>query len=337
MLGLDPVAQRQHRRQEHDRRLIVGVPARIGLGRDVIGHRNSRGPLGLFAVDRSQGHQLADHFLRRRRHELRGHLDPRDLGDDPVRSHDPPRFVVADARQAVAHHGQRQVQKGRGLDQSHLPAKVQVHHGRLQPGLTRTVDQVHRIGDRTAEVPLQAVDRPLHRRERQPGGTERPEIARPPHRLDDLDRSDPVGHGARHARIAQTVLGRESRVAQVLHAAGGDVGDPFVPIAGQGEISGGNLQTPASPADPDRVADSSECSLPAVVLNRVDNHRACSAPVPTAGAFPLRRSDKPLACASGYFIIRRGLTRGSPQIGRRAGPSRSRWCSCASRPCPVHL
>ncbi len=34
-----------------DRRLVVGVPAGIGLGRDVVGHRNSRRPLRLLGRD----------------------------------------------------------------------------------------------------------------------------------------------------------------------------------------------------------------------------------------------------------------------------------------------
>ena len=77
----------------------------------------SGGPLGLLGGDLARGDQVAEELRRRRRQELRGHLDPRHLGDDPVRRHDPPRGVAVDAVHAVADHRQRQVEIRRGLDQ----------------------------------------------------------------------------------------------------------------------------------------------------------------------------------------------------------------------------
>ncbi len=56
--------------------------------------------------------------------------------------------------------------------------------------------------------------------QRQPRRAEDPQQPLPPHRLDDLDRPDPVGHRPRHARIAQPVIGPEARVAQVFQPAG---------------------------------------------------------------------------------------------------------------------
>ena len=96
VLGLHPIAERQHRRQQDDRGLVVGMPAGIGLGGDVLGHRDPRGPLGLLGRDVAGRHQFPQEPLRRRCHELRRDLDPRHLGDDPVRRLDPARFLAAD-------------------------------------------------------------------------------------------------------------------------------------------------------------------------------------------------------------------------------------------------
>ena len=85
-LRLQPVAQREHRRQERDRRAVVGVAAAVGLGRHVVGDRDAARPA---RPARAVMCPAATSSLRMRsgggREELRRHLDPRHLGDDAVR------------------------------------------------------------------------------------------------------------------------------------------------------------------------------------------------------------------------------------------------------------
>ena len=95
MLGLHLLEQREHRRQQHDRRLIVGVAARIGLGRDVVGHRNREAHSACSAVICPRVDQLAQELRRRRRQELRRDFDARDLGDDSIGRDHPARAVAA--------------------------------------------------------------------------------------------------------------------------------------------------------------------------------------------------------------------------------------------------
>ena len=98
---------------------------------------------------------------RRRRQELRGHLDPRHLGDDPVRRHDLPRGVAVDAVHAVAHDRQRQVEIRRGLDQPHPAPQVEVDHRLFQGRLARAVDQVEAVARPRAPSSARAGRSPL--------------------------------------------------------------------------------------------------------------------------------------------------------------------------------
>ena len=215
------------------------MAAGIGLGGEVAGHRDRAGEPGLLGGDLAEGDEFAEEPLRRRGEELRGDLDPRDLGDDLVRCHDPAGpWVAADPPDPVADHGQGQVEIGRRLDQPDLPAKVEVDHRRFERRVVRAVDQV--VTARQARG-FQPVDRGLDRPEREARGAEDPEHAGAAHRLDDLGRADPVGHRAGDVGEAEAVVVAKGGVAQGLGAAGGEVAEDRSAafVAGLDEVEAG--------------------------------------------------------------------------------------------------
>ena len=239
------------------------------------GHRDARRPSSACsAVISPRRDQLAEESRRRRRQELRGHLDARDLGDDPVRRHDPARAVAVDAADAVADHRQRQVEVGRRLDQPHAAAEVEVDDRRLEVRLVRAVDQVEAVGGRSPEGPPEPVDRrarpPCSGR---PAAPKKPSMPAAAHRLDELDRADAVGHRAGQIGIADAVLGAEGRVPQSLRPACGQVADDPVRPAGAASgstNSGAPARSTTTKGSPTRPRRSLQC-----LAAGCGNHEEC--------------------------------------------------------------
>ncbi len=165
------------------------------------------------------------HALRRRSEELRGDLDSRHLDDDTIGRDDLAGRIAADAVRAVAHHGQRQVEKRRRLDEADAATQVQFDAAAFQARLAGAVDEIETVGGIT-EVFLDTVDGGLDGWQRQAGGTEESEHPCFAHRLDDLCRADSVGHRAGEVGIADAMVGAESRIAQVFQPTGRRVSRP---------------------------------------------------------------------------------------------------------------
>ena len=121
-----------------------------------------------------------------------------------------------------------------------------------------------RKGVESPEVALDPVDRPLHDRRRQPRRAEGTQESRSAHRLDDLDRPDPVGHRPGHAGIAQPVIRGEAGIAQIFQPARGNMGHDFaivVPIRPPRGLLD-HVEMPMSPDREKHPADPPQRLLP---------------------------------------------------------------------------
>ena len=165
-----------------------------------------------------------------------------------------------EAGEAIADHRQRQVEERGGLDQANTPAEIEVNDRRLDGRLVRTVDQVEAVGDLAAQAPLDPVDGALDGLDRQPGGPEDAEHSPPPHRLDDLDRADAVGHRARHARVAGSVESAELWITQLIGCAGGHEGEkPFDRfVTGRPRVTRSDVPDPVPGKHQERRAQSTK-------------------------------------------------------------------------------
>ena len=92
------------------------MAAGVGLGRDILRHRDLRGPLRLLRRESASFDQQTQILLRRRRKEAGSDLLARNFSDDAVGSDNAPIVLPIDAVGAITHQRQSQGEKGRCLD-----------------------------------------------------------------------------------------------------------------------------------------------------------------------------------------------------------------------------
>ena len=186
------------------------------------------------------------------------------------------------------------------------------------------MDQVEAVSDRGAKRPAEAFDRGLDGRERQTRRAEDPEHPGAAHRLDDLDRADPVGHRPRDVGEPEPVFVAERGVAHVFERTGGEVtGDALCAV--RCPVGLDQLQATRPFHNQERVAHPSQGSFQRLVECRGNQHRATPPPKRkrrsylangrAANVFPKHPTRRP---AFGSRALRKkGASRPLPDAGFR--------------------
>ena len=214
-LRLHSVTQREYRRNQRNRRAIVGMPARISLRREVLRHRNLRRQLRLFFGDFAAFDKLAQKFFRRRRQELRRHFHAGNFGEHVIRRDDAARRIAVNAMRAVADNRQRQAEKRRRADMAETAPQIQIGDRLFQVRLVRAVNQVEAIRQ-IAEIAGNTVKRGFDGVERQSGRAEKANHAMFAHLFNDVGGRDGVRHRSGGAGVTQAVFAQKIRIAKLF-------------------------------------------------------------------------------------------------------------------------
>ena len=173
---LEFIAQRQDGRQQQHQRTIVGVPAGIGFGGDVIRHREVLRPKRLFRRNLAVSDQLIQDVIRRRAEEARGNFFTREFGNDAVAGNNFPVRVCFQSSHAVLHQRRGNVHVSRCFHGANAVFEVEFSRPALHGGLIRAVDQVEGVRS-VREGSLNFVDGPFQPCRNHPGGAKRPQQA----------------------------------------------------------------------------------------------------------------------------------------------------------------
>src|SRR5206468_1377117 len=131
-----------HGRQQSNQRAIVGVPAAIGLGRQVLGDGNLGSEFGFLSGDLPGGDEFAQDFLRRRREELSRDFYARYLRNDSVWRDNSAIRAASQTGRSKPYDGRREIEIGRRFDKPHAASQVEIDGRRLMARLIGRVNEV---------------------------------------------------------------------------------------------------------------------------------------------------------------------------------------------------
>ena len=169
------------------------MATRVGLCRDVLGHGDGLGQLGLLSCEVALLDQLPHDLLRGGAHEGLRHLRPGDLGEHLIGHHHLAGSVLVDSRQPIANNGARQPHEGTRGDCAAALTQEELDRGLLDLGLERIVQQVEarRLVTQCCLDGLDLLGDHLHG---QPSGTVEADEPGLGHGDHDLRRGDTTGH-----------------------------------------------------------------------------------------------------------------------------------------------
>ena len=132
VLARQLVSERLKCGQEENERAVVRMAAGVGLGGDVIGHRDRRGERGLLRRDGAFSDERVEEGLGWRAKEAPRDFDARDLGHHAVRGDHAPGGVLVDPHHAITDDRQGEVEVGGRADEPNPAGEAQLHHGGLE-------------------------------------------------------------------------------------------------------------------------------------------------------------------------------------------------------------